>query len=149
MLTEAEGYSFETGRADITPQFGAALKAKIIPNLKVLTRRYECNTIEVIGHTDGQLVASKSNLDVNLTRVVHGGAFALTPGSNTDLGLMRAWTVVRYLQEIGDFQGMIFYGYSAGQVIHPNGSYAVPHDGPVDAARRRIELRVRRSPIRN
>jgi hypothetical protein len=31
VLAEAQGYSFETGKADIAPEFGIALKTKIVP----------------------------------------------------------------------------------------------------------------------
>jgi outer membrane protein OmpA-like peptidoglycan-associated protein len=146
MLSEAEGYSFETGKADITREFGTAINTQIIPLLKELAHKYMCDVIEVIGHTDGQPVASmKSNLDANLTRLVNGELLALTPGSNADLGLMRAWSVIRYLQEAGGLQGMAFYGYGAGQVIRPDGHYAASRDAAVDASRRRIEIRLRRS----
>jgi outer membrane protein OmpA-like peptidoglycan-associated protein len=146
VLTEAEGYSFETGKAEITPEFAIALNTQIIARLKTLARQYECDVIEVIGHTDGQPVAARSNLDTTLTRVISGQTFALTPGSNADLGLMRAWSVIRHLQGLGEFQRMLFYGYSAGQVIRLDGSYAAPHDVTADATRRRIEIRLRRSP---
>jgi outer membrane protein OmpA-like peptidoglycan-associated protein len=148
VLTEAEGYSFETGKADITAEFSDALTTKIIPNLKAFAKQYNCDVIEVIGHTDGQPVAAKSNLDAHLNRALNGETVPLIPGSNADLGLMRAWSVIRLLREIGEFQGKGFYGYSAGQAILQDGRYAAPYEVAPNASRRRIEIRLRRSPPR-
>ena len=145
VLTEAEGYSFETGKADITPEFSEALTTKIISDLNAFAEKYNCDVIEVIGHTDGQPVASKSNLDEHLSQALRE-TVPLTPGSNADLGLMRAWSVIRYLREIKEFQGKVFYGYSAGQAILPDGSYAALFKTAPDPTRRRIEIRLRRSP---
>lgn len=148
VLTEAEGYSFETGKADITPEFSEALTMKIIPNLNAFAEQYHCDVIEVIGHTDGQPVAftSRSNLDAHLSLALNGGTVPLIPGSNADLGLMRAWSVIRYLREIKEFRGKVFYGYSAGQAILPDGRYAAPYGMTPNPSRRRIEIRLRRSP---
>lgn len=146
VLTEAEGYSFETGKAEITPEFSEALTTKIIPALNAFAEQYNCDVIEVIGHTDGQRVASRSNLDTYLSRTLNGDIVPLTPGSNADLGLMRAWSVIRYLREIKAFQGKVFYGYSAGQAILPDGRYTAPYGMAPNPSRRRIEIRLRRSP---
>jgi len=148
VLTEAEGYAFETGKAGITPEFSEALTTNIIPKLNAFAEQYHCDVIEVIGHTDGQPVASISNLDTKLIRALNGETVLLTSGSNADLGLMRAWSVIRYLREMKEFQGKVFYGYSAGQAILPDGSYALPSGMAPDPSRRRIEIRLRRSPSR-
>jgi outer membrane protein OmpA-like peptidoglycan-associated protein len=146
VLAEAQGYAFETGKADITPEFENALKTKIVPRLKTLAQQYACDIIEVIGHTDGQPVTTRSNVDANLARKLNGEAYNFMPGSNVDLGLLRAWSVIQYMQGLGEFQEMLFYGYSAGQIIRPDGSYAASQDVAADASRRRIEIRLRRSP---
>jgi len=153
ILSEESGrYSFRSGSAQIKEEFRQALWDTIIPLLDSLAQRYACDVIEVIGHTDGQPIQEQwdSNLDDSLLPFLNGEEeIQLMPGSNADLGLMRAVAVVRFLQE-AKRQGYLrrirrFYPLSAGQVILPNGEWADPDDRAPDAARRRIEIRLLRS----
>jgi outer membrane protein OmpA-like peptidoglycan-associated protein len=145
-LSEAEGYHFRVGSAEISPEFMVALKEAIALKVRVIADRFRCDIVEVIGHTDGQRVTTRSNLDSILTGAAHGNAVALSPGSNADLGLMRAWAVISQLRKRPALAGLTFYGYSAGQVIDTTGEYASVDDFADLAGRRRIEIRVRRSP---
>lgn len=148
VLTEAEGFSFATGRADIAPAFQQALREQIIPELLRLGQLYHATIIDCIGHTDEQQVFGVSNLDTTLlARIHHRTGQPLVAGSNADLGLLRCWEVIRFLQTDDRLAGFTLYGYSAGPTVLPSGAIAMPGQEPRDdATRRRIELRLRRAP---
>lgn len=125
---------------------------KIVPEIERKTREYNINTVEIIGHTDGQVNGSAiSNLDQNLEEVASGGLPVrnLKAGSNADLGLMRSLELVRVLRYIqtkeGRLKGLKFRAYSAAQLTLPNGEFAlVPIARQEDSTRRRIEIRFTR-----
>ena len=101
---------------------------------------------EIIGHTDGQVNFGNGNLDRQLEEVAQGKSSveSLKPGSNADLGLMRALEVVKQLQTVqeqtGRLKGVQFRPYSAAQLQLPSGEFAGANRNP-DANRRRIEIR--------
>lgn len=75
-LTEASGYSFPSGRADISEGFRRQLREDVIPDLADYRRQYGVTVIEVIGHTDEQpLGASVSTLDAQLLPLLAGETF--------------------------------------------------------------------------
>ena len=98
--------------------------------------------IQVIGHTDGEGINLKSNLDKTLEIVAQGKVpvSKLIPGSNADLGLMRALAVVQELQQTG-LQNVEFRAYSAAQLYLASGNLAPVNRKP-DETRRRIEIRL-------
>jgi len=145
-VSEAEVYSFASGKAQLSPQFKGLLTGTIVPKLEKLAADYRCDIIEVIGHTDEQSIGLASNLDTALLSVINGKSVTLIAGSNLDLGLMRAWSVASLLKSDGRLAGKKIYGYSAGQIILPGGNIAAPAKDPKnDPSRRRIEIRMRRS----
>jgi len=145
-VSEAQVYSFASGRADLTPEFTQYIARTIVPRLVQLAGVYACDVIEVIGHTDEQTVRSSSNLDRALLNGFRRTSTQLSPGSNLDLGFLRALAVVRALRSDGRLAGKLYYSYSAGQTIMPDGQIAGPEKDPQpDASRRRIEIRLRRS----
>lgn len=147
-VSEADVYSFPSGEAVLSNSFQALLRNTIIPHLAKLSARYRCDIIEVIGHTDEQPVHSASNLDGALLRALNREPQALRPGSNVDLGFLRAWAVIAAIRDDPRLAGKTFYAYSAGQTILPGGPVAKPEDTPRrDASRRRIEIRIRRSKV--
>lgn len=146
VLTEAAGFTFATGSAEIPDRFARSLTEVIIPQIADIAGLYGCDVIEVIGHTDGQRVQSDSNLDSELMSVIGGRPATLVPGSNVDLGLLRAWAVARVLRSSPRLNGLSVAVYSAGQMLAPDGSYAQAGDFSSVPERRRIEIRVRRSP---
>ncbi|WP_295390442.1 hypothetical protein [uncultured Thiodictyon sp.] len=105
------------------------------------------NTLEIIGHTDSMpMKANCGNLDGGLSAVIAGTApiASLRPGSNNDLGLLRALAIKQTWQAFvaqhsdhAALEQIQVRTYSAGQTIpvHPTG----PAD---DADSRRIELRL-------
>lgn len=107
---------------------------------------YAIDTVEIIGHTDGQPnQGSGSNLDTLLEQVVATNTLnRLTPGSNADLGLMRALAIANELRKAQAKQpklaGLKFRAYSAGQLYWLNGQLAPVNRNP-DVSRRRSEVR--------
>ncbi|MEL7409409.1 MAG: hypothetical protein AAFN00_21095, partial [Cyanobacteria bacterium J06558_2] len=104
----------------------------------------EIEFIQIIGHTDGQETNTnrfESNLDKTLETAAQGKqpTADLTPGSNADLGLMRALAVVQELQNLG-LKNAKFRAYSAAQLYLSSGEPA-PVDRQPDESRRRIEIR--------
>lgn len=153
ILIKDEGaYRFASGSADLPQPMYHYVWTKIVPEIERETKQYNINTVEVIGHTDGQVNGSgTSNLDLNLENIASGNLPVqnLKAGSNADLGLMRSLALVRVLRYIqtkeGRLQGLKFRAYSAAQLILPNGEFAPPPTSrQEDSTRRRIEIRFTR-----
>jgi flagellar motor protein MotB len=141
-LPETLGFSFNTGRAQLSADFENLLKNNIVSRLKEIKDKYQVNVIEVIGHTDGVMARGNSNLDEKLAdAVANGDLSGLSYGSNADLGLMRALAVVFFLQKQPQLNGIKFRAYSAAQLIPPNEVAGDPTYTDFDTRRRRIELR--------
>ena len=143
IIDERSGkFRFTSGSAELNPDLKNYLKTQIIPSIKTTIQQKEIDFIQVIGHTDGQGISQAGNLDKNIERVARGKqkVTQLVPGSNTDLGLMRALAVVRQIQQTSGLENVEFRAYSAGQLYLPDGQLAeVNRDA--DATRRRIEIR--------
>lgn len=145
-LTERESFRFSTGSYALGPDFRQALDRRL-PEIREIIRKYRIDSVEVIGHTDGQPSPGMSNLDLLLPKANSSPALSgYNAGSNTDLGLLRALAVANELRLKLDPQGsrdLIIRPYSAGSLITPDGRYA-PADTKERAERRRIELRFTR-----
>jgi flagellar motor protein MotB len=147
-LSEAGGYFFATGSAELTPSFAAELRTVVTDKLLEIAESYDVDVIEVIGHTDEQPVNGRqSNLDRSLSSVTSGGSGAgvLQWADNAGLGLARALSVVERLS--GDFRLRNFriLPLSAAQLIGIDGKIT-RFDGHGDVReRRRIEIRMRKS----
>lgn len=145
-LTEQDSFRFQTGSYNLTPAFRAALDQRI-PEISQTINKYRIDSVEVIGHTDGQPSPGTSNLDVLMPNA--GNAMNLNgyvSGSNTDLGLLRALAVSNYLRAKLDpngAKGLVIRPYSAGSLISSDGLFS-PADAQDRADRRRIELRFTR-----
>jgi hypothetical protein len=149
-----EAWRFALGSAELTPAFAGAIRSRILPLLETMARSCGCDTIEVIGHTDGVAVrGGLSELDHGLAAaLLDGGIDDLQAGSNVDLGMMRALAVVALLREghrAGRLAGVRFFApYSAGQMLLPDGTLSLGAAAREDAQRRRIEIRLLRSASR-
>lgn len=152
-LPEASGYRFRSGSARLEQDFKDKLSKEIIPSLHLIADEYKVDVIEVIGHTDGEVVSSiAGNLDIGLENAARASdpeaVNTLTPSSNGDLGLMRALSVIKFFQQEqgnGRLKKEIqFRPYSAAQLLLPDGRMASVDRGK-DKHRRRIELRFTRS----
>jgi hypothetical protein len=152
MSEEDESYRFELGSADVSPRFRQAIEKEIIPKLNERSRKFACDAIEVVGHTDGVNVTERrSNLDEKLAASL-GSDAALLPGSNMDLGMMRAMAVIRILKanrDAGRLKGVnYFFPYSAGQMIMPDQRLTEADAKTPDRGRRRIEIRLLKASMR-
>lgn len=145
-LTEKESFRFGTGSYALNPQFKAALDSRL-PWIQEQIKKYRIDSVEVIGHTDGQPSPGSSNLDLLLPKAGDSPNLkGYQSGSNTDLGLLRALAVSNYLKgklaESG-IRDITVRPYSAGSLIATDGAYT-PADTKDRADRRRIELRFTR-----
>ena len=145
-LTEKESFRFGTGSYTLNPQFKSALDGRL-PWIQEQIKKYRIDSVEVIGHTDGQPSPGNSNLDLLVPQ--SGSSAPLNgyqSGSNTDLGLLRALAVSKYLKiklAASGIQNITVRPYSAGSLIGVDGAFA-PADMKERADRRRIELRFTR-----
>ena len=103
--------------------------------------------VQVIGHTDGIGMKSKySSLDYTIMPFLNGDEDESPPlpGSNVDLGMLRAIVVAEYLiARLGEMPGVNeILPYSAGPIIDPKGF--LRKEGTVfeDVRSRRVELRL-------
>ena len=158
-------YVFNSGSAEMSTAFSGGLKKQKgeFDKLKqeIISRNakgYQAvDTLEIVGHTDGQPVNSSGNLDqrlplflTNRDRQLKG----MVAGSNNDLGLMRAlaiqvaweeFVVSQPESEKNQLRRINVRSYSAGQTIPPTGSLAF--DDPKrlqegNESARRIEVRL-------
>lgn len=154
MSEEDESFRFELGSAEVSPRFRRAIENVIVPKLSEQGRRCGCDAVEVVGHTDGVNVSRRfSELDEKLAASFAGGRMeGLLPGSNVDLGMLRALAVIKILREsrdAGRLKGVTyFFPYSAGQMIMPDQRLAEADARAPDGSRRRIEIRLLKASMR-
>lgn len=146
-LTEQESFRFGTGSYSLSSSFRQHLDRRI-PEIRDTIAKYRIDSVEVIGHTDGQPSPGMSNLDLLLPKAKQSTTLqGYQAGSNTDLGLLRAVAVANYLRLKLDPEGkrnLIIRPYSAGSLIASDGRY-IPADTRDRADRRRIEVRFTRN----
>jgi len=145
VIQDSGDYQFGSGSAELPQQLRDYIELELVDKIEQLAKERNFYVVEIIGHTDGQEINRDSNLDSNLEAVASGDkpVSELEPGSNADLGLMRALEVVKELQKLqkeGRLQGLEFRAYSAAQLLLPEGGFAQPNREP-DSSRRRIEIR--------
>lgn len=170
-LSEANGYTFKTGSAELSREFSEALLRTTADEILAKIQQYDVDVIEVVGHTDeqtfgGRIVAAapimdapvplaptpiaqrQSNLDRGLTSILKsGGDIArLTPVDNAGLGLARAVSVVSVLRTSPKLRNYKMIPLSGGQLINTDETLALNASSAGDVAqRRRIEIRLRKS----
>lgn len=146
LIQDTGDFKFDSGAADIPLGLQQYIRNELATWIETNIQD-EFYIVQVIGHTDGQEIGTnRSNLDRLLEEVASGNQpiQALTPGSNADLGLMRALAVVKELTEIqktGKLKGVEFQAYSAAQLFLPESKGFAPKVRNPDATRRRIEIR--------
>lgn len=148
-LSESDSYRFPTGSFTLSPEYKNQLD-EIMNTIVDNIMKFRVDTIEVIGHTDGQPSPGNSNLDLHLPHLSRQNKQkqAIIPGSNVDLGMLRAISVASYIREKLISKGVksvpSIIPYSAASLVDPQGTYS-PADTKVDKARRRIEIRFTRN----
>lgn len=147
-LSEAGGYFFKSGSAELSPAFHDALLRKTPGDILEYIKKYDVDVIEVVGHTDEQPIGVRqSNLDRGLTSVLTNatGVATLVPADNAGLGLARAVSVVSVLRQSRLLEGYKLIPLSGAQLVNTDETLAIqgmPGDIP---QRRRIEIRLRKS----
>lgn len=151
-LNDANGRFFKTGSAEVDPDFHRVLIDKTAPRIAELIKEYDVDVIEVVGHTDERpLGSTQSNLDRDLVSVLNGTAniAAIKPGDNAGLGLARAVSVVGILRQSKELSGYKILPLSGGQLINTNETLALGASPGDVRERRRIEIRLRKTTIRD
>ena len=141
VIDEKSGkFEFQSGSAELKPELKNYISSEIVPTIKKIIQEREIDFVQVIGHTDGQGINYTSNLDTTLEAVANSNqpVSKLIPGSNADLGLMRALSVVQELEK--SRLNIKFRAYSAAQIYLPSGDIAQTKRS-ADETRRRIEIR--------
>ncbi|MEM9089050.1 MAG: hypothetical protein AAGC93_09930 [Cyanobacteria bacterium P01_F01_bin.53] len=153
LIEDDPGRAFGSGSASPSSALRQYISRDLVQQLEQYAKKnnLEGYLVQVIGHTDGQIVEGSDNLDRILEKVVSGSSAisALKAGSNADLGLMRALSVVKILEDDEKLKELElqFRAYSAAQLyIDNSGTYAPVIRGddeqnPKQKERRRIEIR--------
>jgi outer membrane protein OmpA-like peptidoglycan-associated protein len=146
VIQDSGAYQFASGSATLPEELENYIATDLVNRIEKISQQRNLYVVEIIGHTDGQVNFNHAgNLDRQLETVAQGKQpiNSLIPGSNADLGLMRALEVVKQLQSAqqkGRLAGVQFRAYSAAQLQLPTGDFANTNRNP-DASRRRIEIR--------
>jgi outer membrane protein OmpA-like peptidoglycan-associated protein len=147
-LSEADGYYFKTGSAELTPEFRSKLADSIPEQILASIERYGVDVVEVVGHTDEQPVGARvSNLDHDLVSVLkdNSAITSLVPADNAGLGLARAASVVSVLLQSPKLAGYKLIPLSGAQLVNIDESLALSGTPEDIRERRRIEIRLRKS----
>lgn len=146
-LSEAGGYYFESGKATLRPQFEQSLRTAVIPRLVNSIKDYDVDVIEVIGHTDEVPMVGASNLDSSLIAASADRVpiANLRSTDNAGLAMARAVAVVRVLRSDPRLANVTILPLSGAQMIVPVDRMADGNSPRDDQARRRIEIRLRKS----
>jgi len=147
-LSEADGYFFAVGSAELTPDFAADLRGAVVERLLQIAGTFDVDVIEVIGHTDEQPITNRvSNLDRRLSSVTLGESDVgtLQWADNAGLGLARALAVVQVLSADPRLHSFRILPLSAAQLIGVDGRFTRWDDHGDVRERRRIEIRMRKS----
>ncbi|MGL5941865.1 MAG: flagellar motor protein [Waterburya sp.] len=146
VIQDSGEYQFDSGSATLPQELKAYITKDLVERIERVSQQRNLYVVEIIGHTDGQVNFGNGNLDEQLEEVAQGKqpVNTLQPGSNADLGLMRALEVVKELQAVQAqtprLEGVQFRAYSAAQLQLPSGELAISNRQS-DANRRRIEIR--------
>lgn len=147
-LSEANGYFFKSGSAELSPEFRGELIKSTPERIAALIKQFDVDVVEVVGHTDEQPIGGRpSNLDQNLVSVLrsHANVASLVPADNAGLGLARAVSVVSVLLQSPQLSGYKLIPLSGAQLVNTDESLAVAGARGDIRERRRIEIRLRKS----
>jgi len=148
-MSEAGGYYFESGSAELSPGFRETLVSQTPGKILDYIRQYDVDVIEVVGHTDERPIGARwySNLDRDLTSVLQNveDVASLTPVDNAGLGLARAVSVVSVLRQSPLLTGYKMIPLSGAQLVNTDETLALGGSMQDVQQRRRIEIRLRKS----
>lgn len=147
-LSDAAGYSFKSGSAELSQKLMDALTGKTPEEILGYIKKYDVDVIEVVGHTDEQpLGVRTTNLDRDLPSVLKGASniSTLIPADNAGLGLARAVSVVSVLRQSQLLAPYKLLPLSGAQLVNTDETLAIEGAPRDDPQRRRIEIRLRKS----
>ena len=147
-LSEAGGYSFKIGSAELSTWFHNQLVNKTIGEILENIKKYDVDVIEVVGHTDEQPIGNRpSNLDHDLLSVLNSTSSVgkLIPADNAGLGLARAVSVVSVLRHDPRLAPYKLIPLSGAQLVNTDETLAIQGAHGDIPLRRRIEIRLRKS----
>jgi flagellar motor protein MotB len=147
-LSEAGGYSFTIGSAELSTPFHDQLVNKTIGEILENIKKYDVDVIEVVGHTDEQPIGNRpSNLDRDLLGVLNSKSNVkkLIPADNAGLGLARAVSVVSVLRNDPRLTAYKLIPLSGAQLVNTDETLATQGARGDLPQRRRIEIRLRKS----
>jgi flagellar motor protein MotB len=149
-MSEADGYFFKSGSAELSPSFQDALLFKTPNEILNYIRKYDVDIIEVVGHTDERPIGARgqvSNLDRDLLPVLksQAGVASLVPADNAGLGLARAVAVVSVLRQSPLLAPYKLIPLSGAQLVNTDETLAISGFPGDIQQRRRIEIRLRKS----
>ncbi|OPY98917.1 hypothetical protein A5906_30640 [Bradyrhizobium sacchari] len=147
-LSDAAGYSFRSGSAELSQKLIDALTGKTPEEILGYIKKYDVDVIEVVGHTDEQpLGVRPTNLDRDLPSVLKGTSTisTLVPTDNAGLGLARAVSVVSVLRQSQVLAPYRILPLSGAQLVNTDETLAIEGAPRDDPQRRRIEIRLRKS----
>jgi outer membrane protein OmpA-like peptidoglycan-associated protein len=148
-MSEADGYFFKSGSAELSPSFQDTLLTKTPGEILNYIRKYDVDIIEVVGHTDERPIGAHqtSNLDRDLLPVLksEAGVVSLVPADNAGLGLARAVAVVSVLRQSPLLASYKLIPLSGAQLVNTDETLAITGSPGDIQQRRRIEIRLRKS----
>ncbi|MGJ5181846.1 hypothetical protein ACQR16_34605 [Bradyrhizobium oligotrophicum] len=147
-LSDAAGYSFKSGSAELSQKLMDALTGKTPEEILAYIKKYDVDVIEVVGHTDEQpLGVRPTNLDRDLPSVLKGTSniSTLVPADNAGLGLARAVSVVSVLRQSQLLAPYKLLPLSGAQLVNTDETLSIEGAPRDDPQRRRIEIRLRKS----
>ncbi len=146
-LSEAGGYYFAVGSAQLSVAFKQTLSTDIAGQIANYLNQYDVDVVEVIGHTDEQpLRGLSSNLDKIVSDVLEeiSAVADIKPADNAGLGLARAIAVVQVLRHDPRLKNATILPLSAAQLIVPGDTLSTGQQKGDVKTRRRIEIRIRK-----
>lgn len=148
-MSEADGYFFKTGSAELSPAFRETLDNETPQKILDYIKKYDVDVIEVVGHTDERPIGMRqySNLDRDLASVLKNDSdvATLVPADNAGLGLARAVSVVSELRQSPLLAGYKLIPLSGAQLVNTDETLAIDGSPEDIRQRRRIEIRLRKS----
>ena len=156
-------YGFESGSSRIGVDFRDGLESFVIPEIRAKIQEYDYDVVEIIGHTDRDVLsipgtnASEKEMrnyinrvttfDRNIVQVALGENLTIYPGSNSDLGLMRALSIRKYLLDRSQNDPVLnrikyFLPYSGAQLITKEHKVSAKVGKDDQSKLRRVEIRL-------
>ena len=148
-MSEADGYFFKSGSAELSPTFHDALLDQTPFEILKYIRKYDVDVIEVVGHTDERpigarpVLQSRSRSGSVLRNTASVGS--LIPADNAGLGFARAVAVVSVLRQSPLLAGYKLIPLSGAQLVNTDETLAIAGSPANIQQRRRIEIRLRKS----